>query len=69
MNGFTLSIGWPAGTLESPGFQNLSAQDFKAKATRIALCGFDQAVQRLGVGVAHKMGEATQSQNDQSAHT
>jgi hypothetical protein len=55
MNGFALSVGWPAGTLESPGFQNLSTQDLETKTTRIPLCGFDQPIQRLSVGIAHGM--------------
>ena len=50
-----LSVDWPAGALKPSGFQDFGAQDLKTETTRITLCGFDQSVQCLGVGVAHGM--------------
>jgi choline dehydrogenase-like flavoprotein len=54
---FSLSDGWPGDAVQAASLQDSSSQDFKAKATRIALRGFDQSVQRLCVSVVHAMVE------------
>lgn len=54
---FSLTDGWPGDVVQAASLQDSGSQDFKAKATRIALRGFDQSVQRLCVSVGHAMVE------------
>jgi hypothetical protein len=52
---FPLSYGWPSNTVQTSRLQDSGSQYLKAKATRIALRGFDQSVQCLCVGIGDSM--------------
>ncbi len=55
MKKLTFSVSWPSNALQASVFQNFGAQDFKAKSTRIPLCGLDQPVQCFRVRIAYAM--------------
>src|SRR5713101_4801340 len=64
LGGFSLSEDWPSCALKATCLQDFGAQDFKAKASRVALRGLNQPVQGFGVSVAHPMIEIRKDRPD-----